>query len=110
MLPNSIAFGSAPRREPDSQPIGQLLRQAVGQAVSRASTQADMQTKTRSLGLFSGGLCSGEPEVQQNSQRSSDNAIDSQESCRRFDSQPTDRRLCRPTCNLCCTRPSFKSF
>ena len=42
---NSIAFGSAPRREADSQPISQLVRQAVSQAVSRASTQADRQTE-----------------------------------------------------------------
>ena len=38
---NSIAFGSAPRREADSQPISQLVRQAVSQTVSRASRQAD---------------------------------------------------------------------
>ena len=52
----SIAFGSAPRREADSQPISQLVRQAVSQAVSRASGQADRQTETHSLGFFSGRL------------------------------------------------------
>ena len=38
---NSIAFGSAPRREADSQPISQLARPAVS------------QTETRSLGFLS---------------------------------------------------------
>ena len=42
---NSIAFGSAPRREADSQPISQLVRQAVSQTVSRASRQADRNTQ-----------------------------------------------------------------
>ena len=42
---NSIAFGSAPRREADSQPISPLVRQAVSQAVSWASRQADRYTK-----------------------------------------------------------------
>ena len=37
---NSIAFGSAPGTEADSQPISQLVRQAVSHAVSRASRQA----------------------------------------------------------------------
>ena len=37
---NSIAFGSAPRREADIQPISQFVRQAVTQIVSRASSQA----------------------------------------------------------------------
>ena len=41
---NSIAFGSAPQREADSQPIGQLVKQAVSQTVSRASRQADRNT------------------------------------------------------------------
>ena len=31
-LKNSIAFGSAPRREADSQPISQLARPAVSQS------------------------------------------------------------------------------
>ena len=53
---NSIAFGSAPRREADGQPISQLARQAVSQAVSQASRQADRQTETRSLGVSSSGL------------------------------------------------------
>ena len=38
---NSIAFGSAPRREADSQPISQLARPAVS------------QTETHSLGFLS---------------------------------------------------------
>ena len=38
---NSIAFGSAPRREADSQPINQLARPAVS------------QTETHSLGFLS---------------------------------------------------------
>ena len=42
---NSIAFGSAPRREADSQRISQLVRPAVGQAASRASRQADRNTQ-----------------------------------------------------------------
>ena len=41
---NSIAFGSTPRREADSQPISQPGR------------QADRQTETHSLGFFIGGL------------------------------------------------------
>ena len=45
MLKNSIAFGSAPQREADSQPISQLVRQAVSQTVSRASRQADRNTQ-----------------------------------------------------------------
>ena len=36
MLANSIAFGSAPRREVDSQPISQLVKQAVSQSGRRA--------------------------------------------------------------------------
>ena len=39
----SIAFGSAPRREVDSQPISQLARPAVS------------QTETHSLGFFVSG-------------------------------------------------------
>ena len=46
---NSIAFGSAPRREADSQPISQFVRQAVSQTLSRASRQADRNTQ---LGFF----------------------------------------------------------
>ena len=42
---DSIAFGSAPRREADSQPISQLVRQAVSQTVSQASRQADRNTQ-----------------------------------------------------------------
>ena len=53
---NSIALGSAPQREANSQPISQLVRQAVSHAVSQASRQADRQTETHSLGLFSDGL------------------------------------------------------
>ena len=45
MVRNSIAFGSAPRREADSQLISQLVRQAVSQTVSRASRQADITTQ-----------------------------------------------------------------
>ena len=42
---NFIAFGSAPRREADSQPISQLLRQAVSQTVRQASRQAARYTQ-----------------------------------------------------------------
>ena len=45
---NSIAFGSAPRREAESQPISHLVRQAVSQVSqtsSRASRQADGNTQ-----------------------------------------------------------------
>ena len=52
-MKNSVAFGSAPRREADSQPISQSVRQAISQAVSRASRQADRQTETHRLGFFS---------------------------------------------------------
>ena len=41
VLQNSIAFGSAPRREADSQPISPLDRQAVS------------QTETHTLGFLS---------------------------------------------------------
>ena len=53
---NSIAFGSAPRREAASQPISQLVRQAVSHAVSQASRQADRQIQPNSLGVFSDGF------------------------------------------------------
>ena len=43
-MENSIAFGSAPQREADSQPISQLVRQAIGQTVSQARRQADKST------------------------------------------------------------------
>ena len=43
--PNSIAFGSAPQREADSQPINQLVRQAVRQTISQASRRVDRNTK-----------------------------------------------------------------
>ena len=52
-LKNSIAFGSAPRREADSQPISQSVRQAVSQTVSQASRQADRNTQ---FGFISGSL------------------------------------------------------
>ena len=42
---NFIAFGSAPRKEADSQPISQLVRHAVSETVSRASRQADRNTQ-----------------------------------------------------------------
>ena len=42
---NSIAFGSAPQREADSQPISRLVRPAVSQTVGRASRQADRNTQ-----------------------------------------------------------------
>ena len=43
--PNSIAFGSARRREADSQPISQFARPADSQTVSWASRQADRNTQ-----------------------------------------------------------------
>ena len=48
---NSITFGSAPRREADSQPISQLVRQATSQTVRRASRQAETHT-VRFLGFW----------------------------------------------------------
>ena len=88
---NSIAFGSAPRREADSQPISQLVRQAVSQTVSQASRQ----TETPSLVFLSvAGLasCTGEDAFCQNKPQSNGNAAD----CRlvwRFESRSAD---CRP--------------
>ena len=51
-LRNSIAFGSAPPREADSQPISQLARPAVSQTVIRASRQAHRNTQ---FGFFVSG-------------------------------------------------------
>ena len=48
---DSIAFGSAPQREADSQPISQLVRQAGSQTVSWASRQAGRQAETP-FGVF----------------------------------------------------------
>ena len=42
---NSIAFGSAPRREAGSQPISQSISQAVSETVGRASRQANRNTQ-----------------------------------------------------------------
>ena len=55
---NSIAFGSAPRREADSQPISQLVKQAVSQIISRASRWADKNThkNTQFRFFFNGRL------------------------------------------------------
>ena len=63
--PNSVAFGSAPRREADSQPIGQLDRLAVS------------QTKTHTLGFLSvadTGPSNGENNGSQNWQWPNGNA------------------------------------
>ena len=68
---NSIAFGSAPRREAGGQPIKQLIRQAVNQTVTWASTQADVNTQFRLAGLAS---CSGENMLCQNKPQSNGNA------------------------------------
>ena len=68
---NSIAFGSAPRREADSQPISQLARPAVS------------QTKTHSLGFLSmadPAPSSGEDLCSQGKQWPNGNAAD----CRLF--------------------------
>ena len=73
---NSIAFGSAPRREADSQPISQLVRQAVSQT-RQSVGQAGRQTETPSFGFFSvAGLasCSGEDTGCQNKPQSNGNA------------------------------------
>ena len=51
ILPNSISFGKAPRREADSQPISQSGRQAVSQAVTSAGRQTGWQKHT--VWLFS---------------------------------------------------------
>ena len=66
-----IAFGSAPRREADSEPISQLVRQAVSHAVSRASRQAGRQTETHSVDFFGvrlgykqrGATCAPQPAL-----------------------------------------------
>ena len=42
---NSIAFGSAPRREADNQAISRSVREAVSQAVSWARTQVGRNTQ-----------------------------------------------------------------
>ena len=54
-LENSIAFGSAPRREPDSQPISQLVRQAVSQTVRQSVGQTGRQTETHNFVFFFSG-------------------------------------------------------
>ena len=107
---NSIAFGSAPRREADSQPISQLVRQAVSQAVNRASRQADRQTETHSLGFFSGRLGykqRGAWRVPEQA-RSNGNAVGCQPAGRWSDSWTAD---CRPRRSTCvppdpCSNPS----
>ena len=84
---DSIAFGSAPRREAGSQPISQLVRPAgqANQSVSQASSQSDSQsgkragrqTKTHSLGFFlvaDLASSSGENRHRRNKQRSSGKA------------------------------------
>ena len=87
---NSIAFGSAPRREADSQPISQLVRPADIQTVIRASRQADRNTQ---FGFsFSGRLSSkqwGGPLLH-NKQRSNGNAAGHGPLGRRFKSRSAD--------------------
>ena len=43
---NALAFGSAPRREADSQPISQLVSQASSQSDSRSGKQAGKREHT----------------------------------------------------------------
>ena len=74
---NSIAFGSAPRREADSQPISPLARPAVS------------QTKTHSLGFLSvadAAPSSGEM-VHLRASRQNGNAADRRPFGRRFEPQ-----------------------
>ena len=85
---NSIAFGSALRREaegPDSQRISQLVRPAVSQTVWRASRQADRNTQ---FGFFFSGRLGfkqlGE-HLLQNAQWPSGKAADRQPAGRWFE-------------------------
>ena len=47
---NSIAFGSAPRREADSQPISQLARPAVSQTETHSQGCCQWQTRLQAVG------------------------------------------------------------
>ena len=91
---NSIAFGSAPRREAGSQPISQSVRQAVSQTVSWASRQADRNTQ---FGFFfsvaDSAPCTGEDAINQNKPQSNGNAADRRLACRQFESHSAD---CQP--------------
>ena len=71
-----MAFGSAPRREADSQPISQLVRQAVSQTVIRESKQAGRQKHPVSVFFLVAGLasCSGKNVFCQNKPQSNGNA------------------------------------
>ena len=74
-MSNSIAFGSAPRREADSQPISQLAMPAVS------------QTKTHSLGFLSvadPAPSSGEDHSSQGNQWPNSNAASHRLFGRRF--------------------------
>ena len=76
---NSIAFGSAPRREADSQPISQLGRPAVS------------QTEAHSLGFLSvadSAASSGEEIQRQGKQWLNGNAADRRLLGRRFQPRP----------------------
>ena len=88
---NSIAFGSAPLREADSQPISQVVRPAVSQTVIRASRQADRNTQ---FGFFfsvaDSAPSSGEDSCWQDKQRSSGNTADRRLLGRRFESRLAD--------------------
>ena len=81
---NSIAFGSAPRREADSQPISQLDRPAVS------------QTETHSLGFLSvadPAPASGENHCPQGKQWPNGNAAERRLFGRRFE---PERKLLTP--------------
>ena len=81
---NSIAFGSAPRREADSQPVSQLVRQAVSHAVSPTSRQAGGQTAHTgwAFSVTDSATSSGEPNTWKISQWSNGNAVNQQQSDR----------------------------
>ena len=72
---NSIAFGSAPRREADSQPIIQLVSQAVSQTVIRASRQADRNTQFRFFSVADSAINSGGHCCSQNKPWFNSNAV-----------------------------------
>ena len=87
---NSIAFGSAPRREADSQPISQLVRQAVSQD-SQSGKQAGRQKRTVwVLSVADSATSSRASSIYQNKQWSNGNAADHRRVGRWFDSRPAD--------------------
>ena len=92
----SIAFGSAPRREANSQPISQLVRPADSQTVRQSFGQTGKKTSRQKhtvwvfFSVADSGASSGKENSCQNKKRSNGNAAGHGLLGRRFESRSAD--------------------